>query len=237
MDDFDIFTVYTGVSSVFVQLPERYTDNAFIKAVDPVLEKVGLRTIQDIMDKGITVGELKQNLDKIANGSEYAAVREALKLMGVDVTTLQQIINVFNKITLLDNVRIALRTPDQVGIYTVYAITNNDNYNTGFGMGALVVKKHYSGVKLDWNQDFTNGKISAADVKNFDFGATLRYNGDQVEDQSSVHYLYSGFTSRWKPYSSTTTPPTEPGRYVVTVVTLGGNYQAAPITRAFQITK
>ena len=221
VDDFDIFTVYTGVSSVFVQLPERYTDNAFIKAVDPVLEKVGLRTIQDIMDKGITVGELKQNLDKIANGSEYAVVREALKLMGVDVATLQQIINVFNKITLLDNVRIALRTPDQVGIYTVYAITNNDNYNTGFGMGALVVKKHYSGVKLDWNQDFTNGKISAADVKNFDFGATLSYNGEQVEDQ----------------YSSTTTPPTEPGRYVVTVVTLGGNYQAAPITRAFQITK
>lgn len=237
VDDFDIFTVYTGVSSVFVQLPERYTDNAFIKVVDPVLEKVGLRTIKDIMDKGITVGELKQNLDKIANGSEYAVVRDALKLMGVDVATLQQIINVFNKITLLDNVRIALRTPDQVGIYTVYAITNNDNYNTGFGMGALVVKKHYSGVKLDWNQNFTNGKISAADVKNFDFGATLRYNGDQVEDQSSVHYLYSGFTSRWKPYSSTTTPPTEPGRYVVTVVTLGGNYQAAPITRAFQITK
>ena len=237
VDDFDIFTVYTGVSSVFVQLPERYTDNAFIKVVDPVLHKVGLRTIKDIMDKGITVGELKQNLDKIANGSEYAAVREALKLMGVDVATLQQIINVFNKITLLDNVRIALRTPDQVGIYTVYAITNNDNYNTGFGMGALVVKKHYSGVKLDWNQNFTNGKISAADVKNFDFGATLSYNGEQVEDQSSVHYLYSGFTSKWRPYSSTTTPPTEPGRYVVTVVTLGGNYQAAPITRAFQITK
>lgn len=237
VDDFDIFTVYTGVSSVFVQLPERYTDNAFIKVVDPVLEKVGLRTIRDIMDKGITVGELKQNLDKIANGSEYAAVREALKLMGVDVATLQQIINVFNKITLLDNVRIALRTPDQVGIYTVYAITNNDNYNTGFGMGALVVKKHYSGVKLDWNQNFTNGKISAADVKNFNFGATLSYNGKQVEDQSSVHYLYSGFTSKWRPYSSTTTPPTEPGRYVVTVVTLGGNYQAAPITRAFQITK
>lgn len=237
VDDFDIFTVYTGVSSVFVQLPERYTDNAFIKVVDPVLEKVGLRTIKDIMDKGITVGELKQNLDKIANGSEYAVVREALKQMGVDVATLQQIINVFNKITLLDNVRIALRTPDQVGIYTVYAITNNDNYNTSFGMGALVVKKHYSGVKLDWNQNFTNGKISAADVKNFNFGATLSYNGNSDISQDNVHYLYSGFTSRWKPYSSTTTPPTEPGRYVVTVVTLGGNYQAAPITRAFQITK
>ncbi len=29
----------------------------------------------------------------------------------------------------------------------------------------------------------------------------------------------------------------QPGRYVATVVTLGGNYQAAPITRTFQITK
>ena len=236
-DKFDIFTVYTGVSSVFVQLPERFTDNAFIKVVDPVLEKAGLRTIKDIMDKGITVGELKQSLDKIVNGDEYAAVREVLKLMGIDVTTLQQIINVFNKITLLDNVRIALRTPDQVGIYTVYAITNNDNYNTGFGMGALVVKKHYSGVKLDWNQNFTNGKLTAEEAAKFDFGATLSYNGDNTISQSNVKYLYSGFTSKWKPYSSTTTPPTEPGRYVMTVVTVGGNYQAAPMTRSFQITK
>lgn len=235
-DKFDIFTIYTGVSSVFVQLPERFTDNAFIKAVDPVLESVGLRTIKDIMDKGITVGELKQSLDKIVNGDEYAAVREVLKLMGIDVTTLQQIINVFNKITLLDNVRIALRTPNQVGIYTVYAITNNDNYNTGFGMGALVVKKHYSGVKLTWNQNFTNGKLTQEEAKDFDFGATLSYNGDNTISQSNVKYLYSGFTSKWKPYSSTTAP-TEPGRYVMTVVTLGGNYQAAPMTRSFQITK
>lgn len=236
-DKFDIFTIYTGVSSVFVQLPERFTDNAFIKAVDPVLEKVGLRTIKDIMDKGITVGELKQSLDKIVNGDEYAAVRNVLKLMGIDVTTLQQIINVFNKITLLDNVRIALRTPDQAGIYTVYAVTNNDNYNTGFGMGALVVKKHYSGVKLQWNKIIPNGKISAADAAGFDFGATLSYDGNRNISQSNVKYLYSGFTSKWRPYSSTTTPPTEPGRYVMTVVTLGGNYQAAPITRSFQITK
>lgn len=236
-DKFDIFTIYTGVSSVFVQLPERFTDNAFIKAVDPVLEKVGLRTIKDIMDKGITVGELKQSLDKIVNGDQYATVRNVLKLMGIDVTTLQQIINVFNKITLLDNVRIALRTPDQVGIYTVYAITNNDNYNTGFGMGALVVKKHYSGVKLQWNHTIPNGKLTAEQAADFDFGATLSYNGDNTISQSNVKYLYSGFTSKWKPYSNTTTPPTEPGRYVMTVVTVGGNYQAAPMTRSFQITK
>lgn len=85
--------------------------------------------------------------------------------------------------------------------------------------------------------DYSNGKLTAEEAKNFDFGVTLMYDGKPAEKQTNVHYLYSGFTSRWKPYSSTTTPPTEPGHYVVTVVTLGGNYQAAPITRAFQITK
>ena len=45
------------------------------------------------------------------------------------------------------------------------------------------------------------------------------------------------FTSKWKVYSSTTTPPTEAGRYVMTVCILGGNYLASPINRSFQITK
>ena len=75
------------------------------------------------------------------------------------------------------------------------------------------------------------------EAKNFDFKATLSADGDVTIAQDNVHYLYSGFTSKWKIYSSTTTPPTEPGSYVMTVVTLGGNYQAAPITRGFKITK
>ena len=108
---------------------------------------------------------------------------------------------------------------------------------TGVGTGMLLVKKHYSGVKLQWNQTIPNGKLTAEEATNFDFKATLSYNGNSDISQDNVHYLYSGFTSKWRPYSSTTTPPTEPGHYVVTVVTLGGNYQAAPITRAFQITK
>ena len=92
-------------------------------------------------------------------------------------------------------------------------------------------------MKLQWNQTIPNGKLTAEEAANFDFKATLSYNGNSNISQDNVHYLYSGFTSNWRPYSSTTTPPTEPGRYVVTVVTLGGNYQAAPIMRAFQITK
>ena len=122
-------------------------------------------------------------------------------------------------------------------LYTVAAITDSPNYETGVGIGALMVKMRAEGVKLNWNQEIPNGKLTAEEAKSFDFGVTLTSNGNSDIDQSNVHYLYTGFTSKWKLYSSTTTAPTEPGRYVVTVVTLGGDYLAAPITRSFQITK
>lgn len=244
-DKFDIYTIYGGMTSdvttsVFVQLPERYTNTALIQVIDWALEQAGQPTLTEMMNNGITVGQLRKILsDVISSGADMPQfIKDALKKANIDIDTLVKLNDALNKLPgLLDNVRVAIGTPNQAGLYVVTAVTNNKNYETGVGTGMLLVKKHYSGVKLTWNQNFTNGKISAADVANFNFGATLSYNGEQVEDQSSVHYLYSGFTSKWRPYSSTTTPPTAPGRYVVTVVTLGGNYQAAPITRAFQITK
>ena len=244
-DKFDIYTIYGGVTSdvttsVFVQLPERMTKGTIIELIDKTLKGLHQKTLTEMMQQGTTVGELRKLLsDIVGKGDKLPqSVKDLLKTVGIDIDTLVKLNEALNKFPgLLDNVRVAFGTPDQAGIYTVYAITNNKNYETGFGMGALVVKKHYSGVKLKWNQTIPNGKLTAEEAKNFDFGVTLMYDGSPAEKQTNVHYLYSGFTSKWKPYSSTTTPPTEPGRYVVTVVTLGGNYQAAPITRAFQITK
>ena len=244
-DKFDIYTIYGGVTSdvttsVFVQLPERMTKGTIIDLIDQTLKGLHQKTLTEMMQQGTTVGELRKLLsDIVGKGDKLPQpMKDLLKKVGIDIDTLVKLNEALNKFPgLLDNVRVAFGVPDQAGIYTVYAITNNKNYETGFGMGALVVKKHYSGVKLQWNQTIPNGKISAADAADFDFGATLSYDGNRNISQSNVKYLYSGFTSKWKPYSSTTTPPTEPGRYVVTVVTLGGNYQAAPITRAFQITK
>ncbi len=242
-DKFDIYTIYGGMTSdvttsVFLQLPDRITNNAVLKLIDGALSAANKPTLSEIMKEGTTVGELKGYLNDILNSDVLTAFSGILSTVGIDLDTLRQISNTLNKLPgLLDNVRVAFGTPDQAGIYVVTAVTDNKNYETGVGTGMLLVKKHYSGVKLTWNQNFTNGKISAADAANFDFKATLSYDGDVTISQDNVHYLYSGFTSKWRPYSSTTTPPTEPGRYVVTVVTLGGNYQAAPITRAFQITK
>lgn len=243
-DKFDIYTIYGGMTSdvttsVFVQLPERYTNTALIQAIDWALEQAGQPTLTEMMNNGTTVGQLRKLLsDIVGKGDKLSQpVKDLLKQVGIDIDTLVKLNDALNKLPgLLDNVRVAIGTPDQAGLYAVTAVTNNKNYETGVGTGMLLVKKHYSGVKLQWNQTIPNGKLTAEEAANFDFKATLSYNGNSVS-QDNVHYLYSGFTSKWRPYSNTTTPPTEPGRYVVTVVTLGGNYQAAPITRAFQITK
>lgn len=244
-DKFDIYTIYGGVTSnvttsVFVQLPERLTNSTVLKIVDEALELAGQPTLSEMMQNGTTVGALRKILsDVISKGDDLPTfIKDALKKAGIDIDTLVKLNDALSKLPgLLDNVRVAFGTPDQAGIYTVCAVTNNKNYETGFGMGALVVKKHYSGVKLQWNQTIPNGKLTAEEAADFDFSVTLMYNGEPAAKQTNVHYLYSGITSKWKPYSSTSTPPTEPGRYVMTVVTLGGNYQAAPITRSFQITK
>lgn len=235
-DTFDMYTVYAGVTSnvttgIYLDLPERYTDNSLIiKTIDKVLEGLGQKTLTQMMNDGVTVGELR----------ELFSTQELLDLLdklNIDTGTFGQILTVINKLPgVLDSVRISFGTPNRAGLYTVAAVTDNKNYETGVGMGFLLVKMRFSGPKLTWDQEIT-GKLTTEEAKNFDFGATLSYNGDTTVDQSGVHYLYSGFTSKWKIYSSTTTPPTEPGRYVVTVCILGGNYMAAPITRSFQITK
>ena len=245
-DNFDIFTVFGGVTnnvtgSVFVQLPERLTKGTIIKLIDKTLEGLHQKTLTQMMKEGTTVGELRKLFNDIVTNADNLpqSVKELLAKAGIDIDTLVKLNEALNKFPgLLDNVRVAFGTPDQAGIYTVCAVTNNKNYHTGFAMGSLVVKAHVSDVRLTWNAPL-NGKLTVEVAAAFDFGATLRYNEKPVAvaDQSSVKYLYTGVTSDWQSYSSTTTPPTEPGRYVMTVVTLGGNYQAAPITRSFQITK
>ena len=235
-DDFDQYVIYAGITSnvttaLYLDLPERYTDSTVIKLLDPIVEKVYGKSFTDMLNDGVTVGELRELLST-------QELLDLLDKLNIDTGTFGQILEAVNKMPgILDSVRISFGAPNRAGLYTVAVVTDNQNYETGFGMGFLLVKMRLSGVNLTWNENIPNGKLTAEEAKTFDFGATLSYNGDTSISQESVSYLYSGFTSKWRVYSSTTTPPTEPGRYVMTVVTLGGNYQAAPITRSFQITK
>lgn len=233
-DKFDVYTVYAGATSnvslgLYLDLPARFTDNdVVIKALDPVVEKVFGKSFTQMMQDGVTVGELR----KLFSTQELLDLLEKLH---IDTGTFGQILKVINKLPgIADNVRVGFGTPNRPGLYAVSAVTDNKNYETGVGIGALLVKQHVKGVKLIWNQKLT--KISKEEAQNFDFKATVTYNGEAVSDEN-VHYLYTGVQSNLKPYSSTTTAPTEPGVYTMTAVTVGGNYQAAPIIRTFTITK
>ena len=233
-DKFDVYTVYAGATSnvslgLYLDLPARFTDNeVVIKALDPVVEKVFGKSFTQMMQDGVTVGELR----KLFSTQELLDLLEKLH---IDTGTFGQILKVINKLPgIADNVRVGFGTPNRAGLYAVSAVTDNKNYETGVGIGALLVKQHVKGVKLIWNQKLT--KISKEEAQNFDFKATVTYNGAAVSDEN-VHYLYTGVQSNLKPYSSTTKAPTEPGVYTMTAVTVGGNYQAAPIIRTFTITK
>ena len=237
-DEFDLYTIYAGITSnvttgIYLDLPDRYTaEGSFVlKLIDQALAAIGQKTLTEMLNEGVTVGELRELFNT-------QGLLDLLDKLNIDTGTFGQIMSVINKLPgILDSVRISFGTPNRAGLYTVAVVTDSKNYTTGVGMGFLLVRMRLSGSNLTWNMDIPGGKLTAEEAKTFDFGATLSYNGDVSIDQSSVHYLYSGFTSSWRIYSSTTTPPTEPGRYVVTVCILGGNYMAAPITRSFQITK
>lgn len=232
-DKFDVYTVYAGATSnvslgLYLDLPARFTDNNVLKLLDPVVESVFGKSFTQMMQDGVTVGELR----KLLSTQELLDLLEKLH---IDTGTFGQILKVINKLPgIADNVRVGFGTPNRAGLYAVSAVTDNKNYETGVGIGALLVKQHVKGVKLIWNQKLT--KISKEEAQNFDFKATVTYNGAAVSDEN-VHYLYTGVQSNLKPYSSTTKAPTEPGVYTMTAVTVGGNYQAAPIIRTFTITK
>ncbi|MEG0919702.1 MAG: hypothetical protein RSE61_07240 [Anaerovoracaceae bacterium] len=235
-DDFDIYTVYAGITrnvttGVYIDLPDRYENSAIIGLIDPVIKAIFNKSIKDILNNGITLKELRELL-----GSKQ--MLSLLKTFNLDKGTVGQIIKVVNNLPhITDSMRISFGTPNRAGGYAVTSVVTSPNYNTGIGVGAILVKPHYKGVKLSWNQEIPRNRMTTKQAKEFDFGANLSYEGNKTASQESVKYLYSGFTSKWRIYSSTTTPPTEPGRYIVTVVTLGGDYQAMPITRTFKITK
>lgn len=246
-DKFDIYTIYAGITSnvttnVYLQLPDSFTtDSTAYKFIDKIYAASHDGTsLSDVLQEGMTVGELRalltEVIDKVQemdpNGTMAGVVSN---IVGFDVEGLITLLDVLNKLpSIVDNVHVSIGVPNKAGLYTVYAIASNKNYETGVGMGMLTVKMRVIGAKLEWNQEIK--KITVEEAATADFGAHVTYNGEPVVSDN-VHYLYTGVTSTLKPYTSTTTPPTEPGRYTVTVVTLGGSYLTAPLTRSFQITK
>lgn len=236
-DDFTIFKIYSGVTSsvkgaVYLQLPESILSPEALAKIDPAVKLLCGKTLTDILNDGMTLGELRALLQKLEKPTDDLA--KFLKLFNIDISSFTELLKVINKIPgVFDSTRVAIGSPNRAGMYLVTAITSNPNYKTGVGTGTLVVKMRASGANLVWNNDQTT--YTTDELANSPLGATLMRGDTPAHNQDGVHYRYIGTTDTHRLYISKNAP-TEPGTYRQTAYILGGNDMAKSISRSITIT-
>lgn len=235
--DFTIFKVYSGVTSnvkgaIYLQLPESILSPEALEKIDPVVKLLCGKTLTDIFNDGMTLGELRELLQQLEKPTDDLA--KFLKIFNIDISSFTELLKVVNKIPgVFDSTRVAIGSPNRAGMYLVTAITSNPNYKTGVGTGTLVVKMRATGASLTWNNDqttFTTGELESSPL-----GATLMRGDTPAHNQDGVHYRYVGTTDTHRLYISSKAP-TEPGTYRQTAYILGGNDMAKSISRSITIT-
>ena len=236
-DDFTIFKIYSGVTSsvkgaVYLQLPESILSPEALAKIDPVVKLLYGKTLTDILNDGMTLGELRALLQKLEKPTDDLA--KLLKLFNIDISSFTELLKVINKIPgVFDSTRVAIGSPNRAGMYLVTAITSNPNYKTGVGTSTLVVKMRATGASLTWNNDKTT--YTTGELANSPLGATLMRGDTPAHNQDGVHYRYVGTTDTHRLYISSKAP-TEPGTYRQTAYILGGNDMARSISRSITIT-
>ena len=235
--DFTIFKVYSGVTSnvkgaIYLQLPESILSPEALEKIDPVVKLLCGKTLTDIFNDGMTLGELRALLQQLEKPTDDLA--KFLKIFNIDISSFTELLKVVNKIPgVFDSTRVAIGSPNRAGMYLVTAITSNPNYKTGVGTGTLVVKMRATGASLTWNNDrttYTTGELESSPL-----GATLMRGDTPAHNQDGVHYRYVGTTDTHRLYISSKAP-TEPGTYRQTAYILGGNDMAKSISRSITIT-
>lgn len=236
-DDFTIFKVYSGLTSsvkgaVYLQLPESILSPEALEKINPVVKLLCGKTLTDILNDGMTLGELRALLQKLEKPTDDLA--KLLKLFNIDISSFTELLKVINKIPgVFDSTRVAIGSPNRAGMYLVTAITSNPNYKTGVGTGTLVVKMRATGANLVWNNDQTT--YTTSELESSPLGATLMRGDTPARNQDGVHYRYIGTTDTHRLYISSKAP-TEPGTYRQTAYILGGNDMAKSISRSITIT-
>lgn len=236
-DDFTIFKVYSGLTSnvkgaIYLQLPESILSPEALEQIDPVVKILYGKTLTEILNDGMTLGELRALLQKLEAPADSLA--KLLKLFKIDISSFTELLKVINKLPgVFDSTRVAIGSPNRAGMYLTTAITSNPNYKTGVGTSTLIVKMRATGASLVWNNDQTT--YAAGELKADTLGATLMRGEQAAHNQDGVHYRYVGTTDTHRLYISKNAP-TEPGTYRQTAYILGGNDMAKSISRSITIT-
>lgn len=204
-------------------------------------------TIQDKLEKGMTIAEFKEYMNNAITAIENAAndetwgpiVQGGLDLFHIDLDAIKALASVFDVLTMVsDDLTIAVGVPKHAGLYRVYAIAANKNYETNFASGTVLILMNWKDIKIVPNADLKKQTITVSEAKEYADGtkaaATLlnKSTGESSGiDQSALHYRFTGLN---KIYSSHDFP-TAPGKYIVTVSVRGGDYYALPTTFTFTV--
>lgn len=256
----DIYRVFVGINtnlkaSVNLVLTDKqweFIENvskaqAWLYDKAPSLFPSFNETIQDKLEKGMTIAEFKEYMNNAIAAIENAAndetwgpiVQGGLDLFHIDLDAIKALASVFDVLTMVsDDLTIAVGVPKHAGLYRVYAIAANKNYETNFASGTVLILMNWKDIKIVPNADLKKQTITVSEAKEYADGtkaaATLlnKSTGESSGiDQSALHYRFTGLN---KIYSSHDFP-TAPGKYIVTVSVRGGDYYALPTTFTFTV--
>lgn len=256
----DIYRVFVGINtnlkaSVNLVLTDEQWE--FIKNVSKAQEWLYEKapnlfpsfneTIQDKLEKGMTIAEFKEymnnaitDIDNAANDETWGPiVQGGLELFNIDLEAIKALASVFDVLTMVsDDLTIAIGIPKHAGLYRVYAIAANKNYETNFASGTVLILMNWKDIKIVPNADLKKQTITVSEAEKYargELAAATLLNEKTGEssgiDQSALHYRFTGLS---KIYSSHDFP-TAPGKYIVTVSVRGGDYYALPTTFVFTI--
>lgn len=256
----DIYRVFVGINtnlkaSVNLVLTDKqweFIENvskaqAWLYDKAPSLFPSFNETIQDKLEKGMTIAEFKEYMNNAITAIENAAndetwgpiVQSGLDLFHIDLDAIKALASVFDVLTMVsDDLTIAVGVPKHAGLYRVYAIAANKNYETNFASGTVLILMNWKDIKIVPNENLKKQTITVSEAEKYASGelaaATLlnKSTGESSGiDQSALHYRFTGLN---KIYSSHDFP-TAPGKYIVTVSVRGGDYYALPTTFTFTV--
>ncbi|MDY5081332.1 MAG: MBG domain-containing protein [Collinsella sp.] len=194
------------------------------------------------LDKGVTLDGL---INLLNNDATMKVLGYALKAAGVEnpdqvIDSLKSALDTAQDLGLGGSTVALGGTPSKAGVYLVTAVTTSGNYETSADVGYLTIAPRTEDVTLTWNASTPKGgfAVGSEELANFDFGAKV-VDSDAAVEGAKVRYLITGIAYDGSTFKSTdpNVKPTKPGCYTEVAYVLGGNYAAAPITRAFKISR
>lgn len=199
-------------------------------------------TLQEKLEDGITIGEFKQYISDLVTVLEKVAsvpgVDEIFKHYNIDIDSIRAMVNIFEAIDFADDTTIAFGVPKHAGLYRAYAIAVNKNYEPNYATGTVLILMNWKNIKIVPNADLKKQTITVSEAKEYADGtkaAATLLNKETGEssgiDQSALHYRYTGLNRIYSSHDF----PTKPGKYIVTVSVLGGDFFAFPKTFVFTI--